>query len=83
MTIGQCTAIDAQGRPCVLITNHATPHAANRAHDWDDRPAPELWHVYAKGRYCGSVLCRPADLRTVFKGRRMQFLPFGTALEVL
>lgn len=38
---GQCTAIDGQGRRCLLVTAHATPHAADRAWAWTAGDPPQ------------------------------------------
>lgn len=46
--IGQCDATDGQGRPCILVTAHATPHAANR--DWDWTMDPEHPFVPVPGQ---------------------------------
>lgn len=41
-TIGQCDATDAAGRPCILVTAHAIPHAADRAYSWTFPALPTL-----------------------------------------
>lgn len=38
--VGQCPAVDAVGRPCILVVAHATTHAATRDWQWSTPAGP-------------------------------------------